>query len=59
MNPYLGAVLGALAGAAGGYLLSRVRPCGSQACNVKARTAYSMLAGAVFGAAFVYYLLTR
>jgi len=52
-----------LAGAAGGavlgFLLSHVRTCSSAACNVRANRVYSILAGAVFGAAVAYYFLTR
>ena len=52
-----------LAGAAGGavlgFLLSYVRTCPSAACNVRANRVYSILAGAVFGAAVAYYFLTR
>jgi NhaP-type Na+/H+ or K+/H+ antiporter len=52
-------VLGASLGAAGGVILSRARSCGSQACNVRANLIYSVIAGAVFGAAAAWYVMNR
>jgi|GEM_PF-2674005 len=49
---------GAGAGALVGFGISRARGCSAQACNVRARAAYSIVAGAFFGAAVAYYLVT-
>jgi len=52
-----------LAGAAGGALLgallARARTCSAAACDVKARWVFSVLGGAVFGAAVAWYFLNR
>ena len=52
-------LVGAAAGAAGGWGLSRLRTCSASGCNVRASKIYSMIGGAVFGAGVVYYFLTR
>jgi hypothetical protein len=52
-------LLGAAVGAAGGYGLSRLRACSATACNVRASTIFSIISGAVFGAAVAWYFLTR
>ena len=52
-------LLGAAVGAVGGYGLSRVRTCSASACNVRASTIFSIISGAVFGAAVAWYFLTK
>ncbi|MFB3894161.1 MAG: hypothetical protein ACE15C_19325 [Phycisphaerae bacterium] len=50
-----GAAIGALAGLG----LSRVRTCSTTSCSRRGPMLYSIIAGAVFGAAVGYYLATR
>ena len=52
-------MLGASLGAVMGYFLTRVKTCAGDACKVRPTVWYSMLAGAVFGAALAYYLVSR
>jgi len=52
-------MLGAAVGALAGYLISRVRTCSDTKCNVRIRAAYSIIAGAVFGAAVAWWLIGR
>ncbi len=46
--------LGAALGAAGGFLLGRAKTCSGESCRVRASLIYSVIAGAVFGAAAMY-----
>jgi hypothetical protein len=48
-------LMGAGLGALGGFFLARVRPCSSGACRGRVQLIYSMIGGAVFGAAVAYY----
>ncbi len=50
-------LVGAVAGAAGGFLLGRARICSREKCNVKANMIFSILAGAFFGAAVAWALI--
>jgi hypothetical protein len=50
-------VAGAVAGAAVGFLIGRARVCSAQECNVRANLVFSIVAGAVFGAAVMYWAL--
>jgi hypothetical protein len=52
-------IAGAAAGALGGFLLSRVRVCGATECRSRANPIYSTLAGAVFGAGVMWWLIHR
>ena len=52
-------IAGAAAGALLGFVLGRSRLCSSKACNVKANMIFSILAGAVFGAAVAWYWIHR
>jgi len=50
-------LVGAVAGAAVGFLIGRARACSAKECNVRANLAFSIVAGAVFGAAVMYWAL--
>ena len=50
---------GAGAGAAFGALMSRMRTCSSGACRARPPLLLSMLAGALFGAAWTWYVIHR
>jgi len=52
-------VAGAMVGAALGLLAGRARLCSSEACHARANVVASVVAGAVFGAAAAYYLLSK
>lgn len=58
MDVALKILAGAILGGAVGVLIGRARACSGEPCNVRARTAYSIVAGAVFGAAVAYVLVT-
>jgi hypothetical protein len=59
MDRLLMALVGAVAGAAVGFLAARARVCSVAGCNVKANLIVSMIGWAVFGAAVAYVLATR
>ena len=59
MDAVLKLLAGAVAGGAFGALLSRARLCSGGRCNTKASLIFSIAAGAVFGAAAVWYFLHR
>lgn len=46
---------GAVLGGAAGYFLTRIRLCAAGACHSRASKVFSILAGAVFGAAVARY----
>jgi hypothetical protein len=50
-----GVAIGALAGLG----LSRVRSCSTESCRRRGPMLYSIISGAVFGAAVAYYLATH
>ena len=52
-------LLGAAVGAGAGWVLSRMQTCSVKGCHVRASTIFSMIGGAVFGAAVAWYLLTK
>ena len=52
---FLGAAVGSLLG----WFIGRSRLCSAQACRAKANLFYSILAGAVFGAAVAWAILSR
>lgn len=58
---WLQMALGALAGAGAGLLLARsgVKACSKEGCNSRIPVPAAMLAGAVVGAAMVYYIASR
>lgn len=52
-------LLGAAIGAGLGVVLGRARLCSSTRCNVRANMAFSILAGALFGAAVAWWYVNR
>jgi len=52
-------LLGAAAGSVGGWLLGHARSCSTGACRTRPRMAFSIVAGAAFGAAMAWYLVHR
>jgi 7-keto-8-aminopelargonate synthetase-like enzyme len=52
-------LLGAALGAAGGLVAGRARVCSAEACRSRPNLIFSVIAGAVFGAAVAWYLIHR
>ena len=50
---------GAAAGSLVGWFIGRSRLCSKQACRAKSSLVYSVLAGAVFGAAVAWAILNQ
>lgn len=50
---------GAIVGGLLGLLIARARACSSEACHVRANLIFSVVAGAVFGAAVAWYFVSR
>ena len=50
-------LVGAAVGSLGGWLIGRSRLCGANACRAKGPQIFSILAGAVFGAAVAWYFV--
>jgi len=59
LDVMLNVLAGAVAGGAGGLLLSRARLCSGESCHAKANVIFSIIAGALFGAAVAWYLINR
>ncbi|MFP4054431.1 MAG: hypothetical protein ACLFV7_11285 [Phycisphaerae bacterium] len=51
--------LGASVGALAGFLLSRASGCSAAGCRTRANLWYSLVAGAAFGAAAAWVVITR
>lgn len=59
METIIKVALGAALGAMGGFVIGRAKTCSGESCRVRASLVYSVVAGAIFGAAAMYAFLRR
>ncbi len=50
---------GAMIGAVAGFLLGRARACSAKQCNLRVNMVFSIVGGAVFGAAVAWWIVHR